>query len=75
MKKFTKHIHNSGCTTAQYDASKMEYKDAKVVEATFLDHNMLHWLGEYPTLTLQVFVAKTTREQMRAREDACSLQI
>ena len=56
MRKFTKHIHNSGCTVASYDAVKMETKTAKIVTATFLDHNLLHWLGEYPALTLQVFV-------------------
>ena len=56
LKKFTKHIHKAGCTVASHDAVKMETKASKIVTATFLDHNLLHWLGEYPTLTLQVFV-------------------
>lgn len=54
IKKFVKLLHVSGCTVALYDSQKMETKESKVVDATFQDTNLLHWMGEYPMLTLQV---------------------
>ena len=57
IKKFVKMLHVSGCSVATYDSTKMATKDSKVVNATFRDSNLLHWMGEYPMLTLQVYTS------------------
>ena len=57
LKKFVKMLHVSGCSVATYDSKKMATKNSKVVTATFRDSNLLHWMGEYPMLTLQVFAS------------------
>ena len=52
LKKFVKFLHNSGCNIAEFNATKMESHESKVVHATFQDSNLLHWMGEYPMLTI-----------------------
>ena len=54
LKKFVKLLHNSGCLTANYQAARMETRTTKVIEASFLDTSLLHWMGEYPMLTITV---------------------
>lgn len=56
LKKFVKLLHVSGCSVAMYNSKKMVTKESKVVSATFRDSNLLHWMGEYPMLTLEVCV-------------------
>ena len=52
LTKFVKFLHNSGCNLAAYDEKKLVTHEAKIIQATFQDSTLLHWLGEYPMLTI-----------------------